>query len=480
MSPISRLAFAARRGFGRITPDPFVLAIFLTVAVLLTAWLFGEVSVGSSAIDASAPAGTRTPRIDEVLTQWSGGGGLWKLLAFGMQASLMLVLGTALAEAPSVRAVIEGLAARARGPRRLVAWVAFVSIALGLLNWSLSLIGGALLAKAAGRHAKARGWGLDYPLLAAAGYSGLMVWHGGLSGTAPLKVTGNKDLVEVLGPELAERVGTMELSQTLFSELNLVVSGGLLVLGPLLFMAMTPKDGSDPSPRPMPLEVAEASERPRLGPGPGPGVETERGLEHKAWVLWLLGGVALMALTVHFASKGFGRVDLNTVNLSLWVLAMLLHGRPAAFVAACERGIRGATGIFLQFPLYAGIMGVMAGSGLSAKLAGWAADAGATLLAPITFLSAALLNLFVPSGGGQWAVQGPIIMRAALDAGVEPAHILMAMAYGDQLTNMLQPFWALPLLAITGCKAREIVGYCALYMVTGALWILGALFVLVG
>lgn len=460
MPSLVRLGLISRRGFGRITPDPFVLAIGLTLAVMGGALVVGGPDDASFAV-----------RFQGLLEVWTGSGGLWKLLTFGMQASLMLVLGTALAEAPSVRGAIERLAGRARTPRRLVGLVAMTSIALGLLNWSVSLIGGALVARAAGRHARARGWSLDYPLLAAAGYSGLMVWHGGLSGTAPLKMTSMPDAIEVLGPDLAAQVGTLSLETTLLGTLNLVISGGLLFLGPLFFMALTPSGGEDPEPRAMPAEVLEAPVTDDAGPGPGQDVAAE----DRPLVVWLLALPMLAGLGIYAATRGLGRVDLNTVNLMLWVLAMLLHGRPSVFVAACERGIRGATGIFLQFPLYAGIMGMMAASGLSTRLSTMVADAGATLLPVVTFASAALLNLFVPSGGGQWAVQGPIIMQAAVETGVDPAKVLMAMAYGDQLTNMLQPFWALPLLAITGCKAREIVGYTALFMVAGAVWIVAAL-----
>jgi short-chain fatty acids transporter len=459
MRPIARLAFAFRGGFGRITPDPFVLAIALTLGVMVAGMVLRP-ETGAAALEAT-------------LTDWSGSKGLWKLLAFGMQASLMLVLGTAVADAPPVRRRIEGLAAAAKSPRRLVGLVAFCAIALGLLNWSLALIGGALLARSAGAHAAKKGWDLDYPLLAAAGYSGLMVWHGGLSGTAPLKATTEKDMVEVLGPELASRVGTLSLEQTLLGDLNLFVSGGLLILGPLLFMAMVPTEGEG-SHRAYTGEVLEASE-------PEAEVEPTSTLERVETSPWVLRALALpmaLALGVFVYRKGLGRVGLDTVNLTLWVMAMALHGRPDRFVAACERGIRGATGIFIQFPLYAGIMGMMAGAGLSKGLAQTVSDAGASLLAPLTFASAGLINLFVPSGGGQWAVQGPIIMDAALRTGVEPATLLMAMAYGDQLTNMLQPFWALPLLAITGCKAREIVGYCVIFMLAGAAWMATGLILL--
>jgi short-chain fatty acids transporter len=453
MRPISRLALAFRGGFGRITPDPFVLAIALTLGVMAVAILHRP-ETGLEAVEAT-------------LGNWSGSAGLWKLLAFGMQASLMLVLGTAVADAPPVRRRIEALAARAKTPRALVALVAFAAILLGLVNWSLALIGGALLARSAGVHARRQGWQLDFPLLAAAGYSGLMVWHGGLSGTAPLKATTPKDLVEVLGEDLAGRVGTLGLEQTLLGDLNLFVSGGLLVLGPLLFMAMVPASSAELETRHYEGELSDDEQERAEEPTSRSTLEQ---IETSPWVLRALALPMFAALAFFVARKGLGRVGLDTVNLTLWVAAMALHGRPDKFVQACERGIRGATGIFIQFPLYAGIMGMMSGAGLSRSLAEVVSTAGPDLLAPLTFASAALINLFVPSGGGQWAVQGPIIMESALRTGVEPARVLMAMAYGDQLTNMLQPFWALPLLAITGCKAREIVGYCMIFMLVGAAW----------
>jgi short-chain fatty acids transporter len=121
-------------------------------------------------------------------------------------------------------------------------------------------------------------------------------------------------------------------------------------------------------------------------------------------------------------------------------------------------------------------MGVMKGTGLAAALAGVFAAADPRAFTTLTFVSAGFLNLFIPSGGGQWAVQGPIVMSAALERGVDPTHAMLAIAYGDQWTNMLQPFWAVPLLAITGVRARDIIGYCTLWMLAGGLWIAGCLF----
>lgn len=452
MNPLARMGLAARRGFGRIVPEPFAIAVLLTAVVFILAVAWGR------------------PPLD-VVRDWNAPGGLWSLLAFTMQMSLMLVLGAALAEAPLVRRVIVAVVGWAGSPRALVGLTSLAAIGLALFNWSLGIIGGALVAREAGRHARARGWSLHYPILCAAGYSGLMVWHGGLSGSAPLKATSMRDMVEVLGPELAARVGAIGLDESLFGVLNLCVTGGLLVLGPLSFMAMTPKVDPSPSPPPEHLEPDDPQKIPDdTGQEGTPASLVER-FERSPGVTWMLAVPMAAALGLHLVESGVARLGFDTVNLALWLLALVLHRRPARFLAACERGIRSCTGIVLQFPLYAGIMGMMAGAGLSDALTRTLAAVGSEAFVVVAFLSAGLVNLFVPTGGGQWAVQGPILMAGGFEVGVEPADALMAMAYGDQWTNMLQPFWALPLLSLTGVRARDIVGYTSLWMLVGGIWI---------
>jgi short-chain fatty acids transporter len=147
---------------------------------------------------------------------------------------------------------------------------------------------------------------------------------------------------------------------------------------------------------------------------------------------------------------------------------MLFHGSLAGFVKAIERAVGASAGIIIQFPLYAGIMGLMKYSGLAADFAMQLSSISNEFTFPIlAFLSAAITNVFVPSGGGQWAVQGPVLMDAAQQLGVPIWKAVMAFAYGDQVTNMLQPFWALPLLGITQLKAREILPYTIKLMLLG-------------
>jgi short-chain fatty acids transporter len=191
---------------------------------------------------------------------------------------------------------------------------------------------------------------------------------------------------------------------------------------------------------------------------------------------WGIGAAALVYLVRYLNLKGWNRADVNAINLLFLALGLLLHQRPIAYARAISKAASGCAGIILQFPFYAGIMALMAASGLMAMMSsGFASLANETTFGPLTFLSAGVVNLFVPSGGGQWGVQGSIVMQTADALGVDLGKAVMAFAYGDGWTNMLQPFWALPLLAITGLRARELVGYTAALMLLVAPIYIGAL-----
>ena len=160
-------------------------------------------------------------------------------------------------------------------------------------------------------------------------------------------------------------------------------------------------------------------------------------------------------------TNGFGASwTINAYNTVFLIFALVLHGRPMSFLRACREGVRSAWGIIIQFPLYAGIAGMMTNSGLVTEFSNMMISISTPATFPVvTFLSAGIVNFFIPSGGGQWAVQGPIFIEAARVLGTDPSRIVMAVAYGDQWTNMIQPFWTIPLLAIAGLPMRRIMGY---------------------
>ncbi|MBX3469052.1 MAG: short-chain fatty acid transporter [Planctomycetes bacterium] len=466
----------------RWVPDPFVLA------VLLTALTF------AAALAAGAPWAT-------LVEVWGGKQGVWKpaLMEFTLQMILVLVTGHALASTRPVRRAIDALARRPTTPRGAVALTAFVACAAGLLNWGLGLVVGALLARQVGASCRARGVRIHYPLVVAAGYAGMLVWHGGLSGSAPLKVTQASDVLAVVGdPAVLERVGALvaaraegftdgaiPLSLTLLGRANLVACALALAVVPALFALMAPARDAPPEAL---QEIDPALARAALEDDPGdalaPATPAAR-LEASRLVPALLVALGAGHLALRGAREGplavLQRLDLDTLNLAFLLLGLALHGSARAYARAVAEAIPGAAGIVLQFPLYFGIMALMSASGLVVTIAEAmvALSRGAEWAYPtLTFLSAGLVNFFVPSGGGQWAIQGPIVLRGAAELGVDPGRAVMALAYGDQWTNLAQPFWALPLLGICGVRAGDIMGYTLLAMALSLPVFLGPLLLL--
>lgn len=458
---IARLGRLLSALFARTAPDPFVLAVLLTLLTGALAWQWG----------AFPQSGPGTSRLGAVVDAWRGPEGLWKFLSFGMQMCLILVTGHALAESRPVRAVLLSLARLPRSRASAGAMVGLVAMVFGLLNWGLGLIVGALLARDTARALEARGVRAHAPLLAAAGYTGLLVWHGGLSGSAPIFMTRADQAARVLPAETIAALGNdaaIPLDRTIFSPLNLFVTAGVLLIVPALLAMLAPKSDEHTAPMPVADDLFEDP--------PLPVRTLPDFLERSPFVPWALALLIVWSLVRFGAGAGSGWrallvVGPNEINMGMLALGLVAHGSVRSYLGSAERGARGCAGIILQFPLYAGIMGMLSVSGLIAMFSDFVARHATPDTLPLTtFLSAAVVNLFVPSGGGQWAIQGPIALQAGQSLGVAPEKMVMAVAYGDQLTNMLQPFWALPLLAITGVKAREIVGYTAVLMLAAGAW----------
>ena len=402
----------------RYLPDPFVLVLLLTALVMVAALLLGHVG----------PA--------QLLLAW--GDGLAGLLSFSMQMMLVLTSGYLLACTQPVRRALDALASRLQSAGSAVVTVTLVAMLASYLNWGFGLVVGAFLAKAVARRVA-----VDYRLLVASAYSGFVIWHGGLSGSVPLTIA-------TAGHFTADKIGVIGTEQTLFASFNLLIIGLLLLLLPLLNYLLLPK----------------AAEQVLVTPPPEPELDDDseqRGLDHQRWVNLAAALLGLGYLTLYFYQGG--GLNLNSISWLFLFTAMALHGTPARLLAALQQGIQGCSGILLQFPFYAGLMALMVQSGLAAHIAEsvvrWSDAQSLPLWA---FLSAGLINIFIPSGGGQWAVQGPVMLDAALALGADVPKVAMAVAWGDAWTNLIQPFWALPVLAIAGLKAKDILGFCIMQL----------------
>ncbi len=431
------------RVVNRWLPDAFLFAVILSIIVYVGAML----ATGMGPL--------------KVLSAWGSNDGFWGLLAFSMQMALVLVLGSAMASAKPCKKALRAVAGMCHNNMQAIVVTTFVSTVCCWLNWGFGLVIGALLAKEVVRRVPT----VDYPLLIASAYSGFVIWHAGLSGSIPLDLVAGKTFGEVLYQA--------PITATVFHPMNLIMCGVILLAMPFVNYAMHPdKDHTvtiDPS------LLVEEEERTYEVKTPADRMEHSKIL----WAITLLGG--FVYIIYYFVQNGF-TLGLNIVNMIFMFLGILLHGDLRRYVDAISDAAAGAAGILLQFPFYAGIMGMMvAANEQGVSLAGVISEFFVSISNNVTFpmlsfLAAGVVNFFVPSGGGQWAVQGPIVMPAAPQLGVEPGRAAMAIAWGDQWTNMIQPFWALPALGVAKLSARDIMGYLVIVLLfTGLVAILGFL-----
>ncbi|MEH6473011.1 MAG: short-chain fatty acid transporter [Halopseudomonas sp.] len=427
---ISGLASFFTRIVRRWLPDAFLFAAILTLAV----FAFGMIFQGQSPVS--------------MAKYW--GEGFWKLLAFAMQMILVLVTGHTLAKTKVVESFLKTIAGQANSPGQAIVLITFVAVIACWINWGFGLIVGALLAREMARNIK----GIPYGLLVASAYTGFIVWHAGLSGSIPLKVAASKGFMSEITGGIA-----IPVTDTIFAWQNILITVTLLVTLPLINWMMMPakKDIVEVDPSLIRDEVEPVINKEEMTPADK--------AENSMVVSMLLGALGFGYIGYYFSTGG--TLGLNSINLIFLFAGIVLHKTPANFLRAVNEAIRHTGGIALQFPLYAGIMGMMVHSGLAASISQWFVEVSTVTTFPLfTFLSAGLVNFFVPSGGGQWAVQGPIVMPAAAELGVNLSRAAMAVAWGDAWTNMVQPFWALPLLGIAGIGIRDIMGYC----VVALLW----------
>lgn len=426
-------------------PEPFIFAIILTLVAIIIAM----------------PICHQTPL--EVVEHW--GDGVWSLLAFAMQMALVLVCGSTLAAAPAIKRAISALASLPKRPAGAIALVTLVSAIACWLNWGFGLIVGVIFAKEIAKKLH----GVDYRLLIASAYSGFVVWHAGLSGSIPLTMaTPGTGLKEITRGALCDPI---PITQTVLDPHNLIMVA--LIIGALIAVnsLMHPKGENvvciDPSllAENEPIQKKDAN------------TPAEK-LENSRVLSWIIAALGLSYFVIRLFFKG-GSLDLNSVIMLFLFLGIILHKTPLSYVHAFTKAATGAAGILLQFPFYAGIMGIIMGVGESGICLGTViSDACISISNPITyplltFLCAAILNMFVPSGGGHWAIQAPIMFAAGANLNVDPGLTGMAIAWGDAWTNLIQPFWAIPALAIAKLNAKDIMGFCLIDLVVSGL-IIGA------
>lgn len=488
----------------RFYPDPFVFAIGLTVVVFFACLGLTDATAG------------------ETVRAW--GEGLPALMAFIAQVALALVAGHALAHTDPARRLVDRLARLPRSASAAYAMVAVIAGVASLLAWVLGLIFGGLLAREIAIVAKERGLRLHYPLLIAAAYSGFVVWHMGYTGTIPLFVATPGHIAE-------EQIGLLPVTETIFAWWNIAIALATIAGLGIVMWFTRPDDeetielseaaisknqseldqlerelqeGALPaarvnSPPEGDVDALESGGRVGYAADSGQGQQPRTNLagslaskvvsdttpdtgptlgqrldRTRAFNI-IAGGALAIWLAVWFIDEGLN-LTLDIVNWSLLSLALLLSRSPLHMVRLVSRAASSAGQIILQFPFYAGIAGMITVTGLGTVISGWFLNVSTPeTLGFVGFLSAGFLNIFIPSGGGQWAIQGPIFIEAAQANGASISSVVMGITYGDQWTNMIQPFWTIPLLAIAGIEMRKIMGYLVVVLLVSGVTLGGGI-----
>lgn len=453
----------------RYIPDPYAIAIILTFVTFAATFAVGETPTG--ALDA-----------------WTQG--VWTLLPFMATLSVLLMAGDAIAKSPAVTSALERIAAVPNSRFTAVAFTAFVSMVAALVSWALGLIVGAVMAKRVGFEMKQRGIRVHYPLLAAAGYTSLMAYGHGITSSAAL-IMADPSLIPRTFPEYV--LDGIPLLATIGHPANLVSGLIVVTVVPLVMGALHPKSEIVELPDPVEAELEDLGEQ-TAETAPIPERPIPARLRHQWRQLRseeltladrlnnsVIVGLAIAIFPAYFFLKawffptgslslsgGLAGLTLNSINAFFLFWAIVLWRSPIRLVDQMKESVQNISGIIFQFPFYAGIAGLLTGTGLATAITGVFATASTPLTWPfVGLLSAGLVNIFIPSGGGQWVAQGPILLETTTELGLPPNLAVIIEMLGDQLTNMVQPFWAIPLLAIANLRARDIIGYTTVAMLVG-------------
>ena len=420
-------------------PDAFLFVIILSILTFVLAITLTEAS------------STQT------LKAW--GGGLPKLFTFTAQITIVMITAHALAHTNPIESLLIKLGNIPKKPFHAYALVTFISGLASLFAWSFGLIVGGISAKFIAMGCEKKKIKIHYPLLVASAYSGYVIWHMGYSSSAALFVASE-------GHSLVSEIGIIPVTETIFTSFNITVAILTLLTITIVCPLMRPSNTNDI------IEIDTKLLRDKKKDKNINEIQNfAQRIENNRY-LSLLTGLSLIGyIFAIYSEKGFF-LDLNIVSWTFLSIGLILANSPIHYVKLVNNAALTVGPIILQYPFYAGIMGIMADTGLIKILAdGISSVATSETLGFFSFLSGGLVNMFIPSGGGQWAVQGPVMIEAARTLNVEPYVIVLGVAYGDQWTNMIQPFWTIPLLAIAGLHMRQIMGYTfVIFIVTGAIY----------
>ena len=415
-------------------PDAYIFAAIAVVVVCVAALFMG-----------------RTPM--EISVDF--GKSFWSLIPFTMQMTFVIIGGYIVAVSPPIKRLVSVLASFPKTPKVAVAYVAFMAMVASLLSWGFSLIFAGVLTKEVSKRVK----GIDYRAMGAAAYLGLgSIWALGFSSSAA-RLMATKGSIP---SDLYKISGIIPLFQTILTWQNLMMIVVLIVLSVWICYVSCPSAAKAKTAEMAGIRYQDEKEE-TIDKAETPGEYLEYS-PILTIVIVLLGAGYLVHV---FATQGgLAAVDLNVYNIMFLIIGMLLHWSPKSYLKAAAKSVPMTGGVLMQFPLYAGIFGVLVGSGLTGVLSRFFVSISTHGTMPVIVgIYSAILGLFLPSGGGKWIVEAPYMLDAANQLHVNLGWVVQVYNAAEALPNFINPFWMLPLLGLTGVKARDLAGYSTLQLI---------------
>ena len=384
--------------------------------------------------------------------------GMWMLLPFTMQMTLILVLSLALATTPFFRGIIARLARLPKSSNQFVALAFLTCGATSYAYWGLGYALNPMVAIYFATEAERKNIAIDFPFLLAVTTAASALWQYGLSASAPL-------LVASQGHFLQSTIGVIPLSTTIWSPAAMIHEAVFSVAAILASCWMMPKTVRPISGFPESHALAKAVGAPVNEDLRGAGAS--RHLENSPLVPLALAILLAGWLYFHFVVKRLS-LDINSLNTILLLLTLLLHRTVKRFAVALEQGAGRSWPVIVLYHLYAGVAGLIQFTAVGDRVAQMAASICTRSTFPfITAAAGALFACFIPSSGGQWAVQGFVTVKTAMAVGVSVQRGILALGVGDHVGNFITPFWYVVIASVARVDFRTFFGYGVVF---GAIW----------
>ncbi|MFV0448314.1 MAG: short-chain fatty acid transporter [Vibrio sp.] len=407
----------------RYIPDSFVFCLILSIVIF-----------GFGMLSGSTPV--------ELIDGWYSQ--VWAMNGFAFQMSLMVMVCGAAAKSPLISSALEKVALKIKSRTAAIVVLLVFGLASSVINWSFSLILTPILAMYLSRSVK----GLHFPLLIAAGYSTMLLGQSWCPSASAYALLAGSDHF------LVDKVGVIPQSETTYNPVNTILFF-ILAAVTIAITLMTRAPDSEIISYNGDIKVGKEEAEPDETPADK--------MNNNRFIMYFLGAIGLFVVGQSIFTKGFlNSLNFNFVIFMFLILNVFLYSTPVKFTKAFGDSIKSAAPVMLQFPFYSGIMGLMMASGLATDMANYLIQSATPATMPLfSYLSASIVNLFIPSQGGQWIIQGPILIEAAQSVGAHVPTVVNAFIFGDEATNLIQPLYVIPALALIGMKLKDVWGFMA-------------------